>query len=138
MYESWAHLFGKPRADQIARTLPPRPLRGRWGSIHSWDLFLLRCSYNELPAVFRDAVITPGEAKAAKAKHKDKPDLGDLDVDEDWLPQNMLSLRKNESEQSDFAKHTIALCADAELVVFLARSILSHISKGKAHCEGAS
>ena len=47
LYKLWKRKFGKARADYVCRRLPPRPLRGRWGSIYKVDAW--RSSIISLP-----------------------------------------------------------------------------------------
>eukprot|EP00974_Lingulodinium_polyedra_P034500 3316430-Lingulodinium_polyedra.AAC.1 len=32
LFQAWTRLHSRARAQQVAQTLPPRPLRGRWGT----------------------------------------------------------------------------------------------------------
>ena len=52
IFEEWERLYSRARALQCARTLPPRALRGRWGSKCETERFLLRCRLPELRSVF--------------------------------------------------------------------------------------
>ena len=57
-YNGWVTLFGKARADQVARRLPRRALKGRWGSVDDGDKYLLDCGM-ETSAVFQEALRKP-------------------------------------------------------------------------------
>eukprot|EP00959_Pyramimonas_sp_CCMP1952_P025937 544553-Pyramimonas_sp.AAC.1 len=44
------------RAKELAGRLPPRPLTGRWGSIHLCEQFLLKMTFDEMTSAFADAL----------------------------------------------------------------------------------
>eukprot|EP00959_Pyramimonas_sp_CCMP1952_P084302 1763284-Pyramimonas_sp.AAC.1 len=79
-FPGWAQEFGRKRALQCAWRLPPRPLRGRWLSIHSAEKYLLCCGPDETFRVF-DIVLakeaTERLANAASAGHDANPSEGD-------------------------------------------------------------
>lgn len=52
----YAAMFGETRSLQVAKRLPPRPLKGRWGSISAVEQYLLACGPDELPSVYKAAV----------------------------------------------------------------------------------
>lgn len=56
VYKTYVEKHGEKRARTVVKRLPPRALRGRWGSISASEAFLLDCGYNELPGVFASAV----------------------------------------------------------------------------------
>eukprot|EP00969_Alexandrium_andersonii_P314768 13905376-Alexandrium_andersonii.AAC.1 len=56
IYECFAARHGEARADACARRLPPRPLRGRWGSLSASEGYLLLCGIAEVTGAFVDAV----------------------------------------------------------------------------------
>ena len=56
IYNTYCDMFGQKRARQVAKRLPPRALKGRWGSISSVESFLLACGPAESPVVFKAAV----------------------------------------------------------------------------------
>jgi hypothetical protein len=45
------------RSKTVTRHLPPRPLRGRWGSATAAESFLLQAGIHELPSAFAAAVV---------------------------------------------------------------------------------
>ena len=61
IFDTWSHLYGKERAFAVASTLPPRALRGRWGSITRVDDKVLSCGIDELREVFEKTMV--GQAK---------------------------------------------------------------------------
>lgn len=63
----WAALYGPERAKVAARSLPPRPLRGRWGSVEDLECFLLRCTRGELLEVFMTALVKKIPASLVEA-----------------------------------------------------------------------
>ena len=50
--EAWRELFGDQRAARLLAKLPPRPLRGRWGTKATLQTLLLLCSRQDIPVVF--------------------------------------------------------------------------------------
>ena len=84
IYNTYCDMFGEKRARQVAKRLPPRALKGRWGSISSVESFLLNCGATELPAVFKAAVggtdfQTDGEDSALVQIHADQ--VFDMDTE---------------------------------------------------------
>lgn len=47
------------------KTLPPRPLRGRWGSIEAIEKFLLHCGRERLLLVFKEALLAKAEERVS-------------------------------------------------------------------------
>ncbi len=77
LFKTWETEFGAARAKQVASTLPPRPLRGRWGAVTHSEKFLLRTTRSELVAVF---VAAFAKIKPRVTKRKDGPhDVVDFD-----------------------------------------------------------
>ena len=52
IFRQWASSYGHERVVKVARTIPPRPLRGRWGSAVAVGEYIIRCGHEELPTVF--------------------------------------------------------------------------------------
>ncbi len=52
--ELWTALYGKDRADIVCSSLPPRPLKGRWGTVEEIEKRLLVCGSIELATVFEE------------------------------------------------------------------------------------
>lgn len=50
--DAWIQMHGSSTAP---RRLPPRALRGRWGSCELAEEFLLACGMDKLPKVFAEA-----------------------------------------------------------------------------------
>ena len=48
-------LHSTQKAHAVARKLPQRPLRGRWGSVSASEQILLQCDHDALPQVFEAA-----------------------------------------------------------------------------------
>jgi hypothetical protein len=53
MRQRFAALFGEAVAARCSSSPPPAPLRGRWGSVHSSESFLLKCEWTQLRTVSR-------------------------------------------------------------------------------------
>ena len=78
---AYAARFGMERANAVAATPPPRPLRGRWGAAHATEKRIIRCSGAELPFVFDDALGKQGQV-TLKSDGPDKEEcLNELDPD---------------------------------------------------------
>lgn len=78
LFRAWTDLYDHERAQKVAQTLPPRPLRGRWGSAAATEEFLIRDGHEELPTVFRTLLRGMG-----KRKRKGAVELGEMDDDEE-------------------------------------------------------
>ena len=57
IFELYTAKFGSDQA-KVVRRLPPRPLKGRWGSISSAEEYLLQARPTDLPAIFKCALGT--------------------------------------------------------------------------------
>ena len=76
--KAYTKKFGAARA-KVVRKLPPRPLKGRWGSISSVERYLLNAGMAELPVVFNDAIATMEDHNADHGEDN-TVDLDALDV----------------------------------------------------------
>eukprot|EP00959_Pyramimonas_sp_CCMP1952_P474813 9503859-Pyramimonas_sp.AAC.1 len=56
VYDGFVGVAGKHVADHVAKTLPPRALRGRWSSISKLELFIRRCGREHLPRAIEFAL----------------------------------------------------------------------------------
>ena len=56
----WLEMFHK---NTFPKTLPPRPLKGRWGSIEAIEQFLLFCGREELLLVYQEALLAKAQEK---------------------------------------------------------------------------
>eukprot|EP00438_Fugacium_kawagutii_P005301 Skav231731 [mRNA] locus=scaffold638:10945:15691:+ [translate_table: standard] len=54
---AWTKMFGEESCKHAASSLPPRPLRGRWGSIEGIEQYLLRCGRECLAQVYESALL---------------------------------------------------------------------------------
>ena len=63
MYRNWAILFGEARAKEVAGRLPPRVLKGRFGSMHLVGRFFLRATKHQTSAVFAKVFLKPQPVK---------------------------------------------------------------------------
>ena len=70
---AWREHFGDERAKVATSSLPPRPLRGRWGSIESIEQFLLKCGRHELITVYEEALLKKAKSVLAEGC----PDMDD-------------------------------------------------------------
>lgn len=50
LFVVWKQRFGHARAQEAAGRVPPRPLRGRWGSMTACEQHFIRCGMKELAA----------------------------------------------------------------------------------------
>ena len=66
MHSAMTELYTLARANEVAKKLPARPLRNRWGSVTDADRSLLRIGYYEVPAAFRLAYCSGAQPKAPK------------------------------------------------------------------------
>ena len=72
---AWEHLFGSKRAKETTSSLPPRPLRGRWGSIEGIESFLIHCGRDELVQVYEFALLKKAKSVLEELeKHKSNAD----------------------------------------------------------------
>ncbi len=51
----WTSLFGEKAAAEVCKQLPPRPLRGRWGSVSEAERFLIAIDQREIASIYRQA-----------------------------------------------------------------------------------
>ena len=79
---SWSFLYGTDRAKSAAGKLPPRPLRGRWGSASRTEAVVLHATRSELTAVFKDCFV---DSKQNKKPPKKKAKNAVPDIDEDMV-----------------------------------------------------
>lgn len=77
LFRSYESLHGLARAKAVAGTLPPRPLRGRWGSASRAETFVLRSSRSELTAAFKHALVD----KIQNQPHRRRSVVPDIDED---------------------------------------------------------
>lgn len=63
IFKTWKMLYGEHRAKQVANRLPPRALRGRWGSLHSNSAFWIKCGRSQLTPVYRHVLETRSAVK---------------------------------------------------------------------------
>jgi hypothetical protein len=77
--DSYIKLFGRERALAVVRKLPPRFLRGRWGSKHVALAYILACTPSELIAVLLDAFGHPESKSKSKSKSKSTTPAADQD-----------------------------------------------------------
>eukprot|EP00969_Alexandrium_andersonii_P169283 7483394-Alexandrium_andersonii.AAC.1 len=64
IYKAWAAHRGVERADSVAKSLPPRALKGRWGSIDAVERKLLLAGKHDLELVWAEALVS----KASKPR----------------------------------------------------------------------
>lgn len=101
IFDAFVQRRGHDWAKSVARRLPPRALKGRWGSIHSSEAFLLRAGHEDLPEVFAQSVGLP----AGKDMSLDLATLaeGVLDMDSAtysrvmgrWRQESVLALQSS-------------------------------------------
>ena len=60
--ESYTEKYG-PEAAKVVSRLPPRPLRGRWGSIDGTEHYLIKVGRDKLPIVFDEALLRKVDPK---------------------------------------------------------------------------
>ena len=77
-FAAWKRLFGLDRAKEVASRLPPRPLKGRWGSVHANASHWLKCGKEQLCMVWEE--VFPPKPVASKRRKKDG---NDDDTDDD-------------------------------------------------------
>ena len=83
IYQAWTSLHGPASAASGAKRLPPRPLRGRWGSVSSTESHLLRAGQHELTSSFHAACSSPAcKARQRKRNAEAAPVLLDDGDDE--------------------------------------------------------
>ena len=49
-------IFAASGKNPCYKTLPPRALKGRWGSVSAAEAYLLRCGFEDLPKIFSQAL----------------------------------------------------------------------------------
>ena len=67
IFNAWVQYTDRARACDVAKTLPPRALRGRWGSIANLEKKVDRCGRQELHHVFHTALRPTRKAAPAEA-----------------------------------------------------------------------
>jgi hypothetical protein len=45
LYQAWKEIAGDAQAEAVFRRLPPRPLKGRWGSVATCERFFLEAQW---------------------------------------------------------------------------------------------
>ena len=83
IFRAWKRLFSASRAHEVASKLPPRPLRGRWGSVTLNEAFWLNCGRGQFVEVLKKVFDTAGDDGAAPQKRKTQP-LGEDDEREQY------------------------------------------------------
>lgn len=87
-YKSWLANFGPERAGYCAKTLPPRPLKGRWGRASECEAHFLRCTFAETAVIYAECCDRPRKQrpkkKASAKKRVDPKDIFDDDVADDY------------------------------------------------------
>jgi hypothetical protein len=53
----FADKFDEATARRCSATAPPTPVRGRWGSVHLSECFVLRCTWSQLRSVPRSQLL---------------------------------------------------------------------------------
>lgn len=106
IFRAYKAMHGEKRAKEVANRLPPRALRGRWGSITAAEEFLLKCGHAELPAVFCNAVgLDEGHGEdAEEAMVVDISSVEVCDVDSAvyrqvmgrWRKESIAAIRSND------------------------------------------
>ena len=84
VFQAWQDLHGAAQAKRCAGGLPPRALRGRWGSKSNAERFFLRCAREPLAAVLQK-LFPPELPNDRPLGHENDPEdleLGMLDPDE--------------------------------------------------------
>ena len=82
LYQRWSSLVSKERADKVVTTLPPKPLKGRWGAAANAQCFLLRATRQETRKVFHAALVAPKSSPAARHERSARDVGGDPDEEE--------------------------------------------------------
>ena len=96
IFSAWKQAFGEGRATVAAKTLPPRPLKGRWGAVHDTETYCLRAGKPETETVFHDVF-----AKKTTKRRKQQTSLeAQLDDEGDysekvgrWISQTLVNVR---------------------------------------------
>ena len=73
LFNNITTLYDAKTAKKVAGNLPPRPLKGRWGSVWSNELFWKRMGYDMLQNAFEKTFILDKAQKLADKKKKPKP-----------------------------------------------------------------
>jgi len=71
MLTSYADAFTMDRAREVLRSVPTRPIKGRWGAVWKSAKYFLECGWNELALAFGRAFVDPDfmeKNKKAKAR----------------------------------------------------------------------
>ena len=77
MFDSMVLLYSHAIAQKLFSRLPPRPLRGRWGSISLIEVWLLKIGFDTLRRVFFHAIVEP---TSRRTRGKDAAAVTDLDM----------------------------------------------------------
>ena len=91
LFKAYAARFGLERAEQVAKTPPPRPLAGRWGAADKSEERLLLCGRAEFPLVFDDAFPKRRAGQAAPGEGEGQEQLvqlGELDPGAEGMRNN--------------------------------------------------
>ena len=119
--EEWRSMFGSDAAKRATKRLPPRPLRGRWGSKQESETHLLRCGRQELTAVF--AKVFP---RSCNPDHDAEADVADRAIEDGLDDQEQDYSKKMGRWQREAA---LALAdADFWFMMFSSNSIGSAIN----------
>ena len=99
IHQEYAKRYGQERANATTRKLPPRALKGRWGSISAAESYILACGFTELPDVFASAVGLPDEKDVELDLVKLAENVFDMDSNTysrvlgRWRRESILALR---------------------------------------------
>ena len=119
--DAYTELWGQEESDKVLRRLPPRPLRGRWGSLTGAEAALLKCGQKRLAPAFSKAFI-----KALSASRKSESAQSDIVLIEDDL----------ESFSERMGRWTRETLADVHDAGFWVDMVISITSRGPiAHMQ---
>ena len=116
IHAGFVELYGKAVADDVARKLIPRPLRGRWGAIFQVLVYLLRCAPLRVRAVWllallRKAQIRTKEAAKLLAKGCVELSVDVGEIEESWIVKESKYIRQSfETLNSDDYILDLQLC----------------------------
>ena len=111
----WSEIFGEKSCSLATKRLPPRPLRGRWGSIETIEQFLIGCGREELLMVYQEALLEKAQKntkEALAALEAMADDLGDEEVSQyqlkmgRWTLEAIQALSKGSFWMMVFIGHT--------------------------------
>ena len=124
LYNAWLDLFGKERADLVARKLPPRPIKIRWGNVSDLDKHFLRAGKEECCACFKRVFAKTGKKRKAENSENTA-------VDESEVSLLHESSEAYSQKTGKWAKDVLESFSDPDLwcrivVGHLSRTPLSH------------